>query len=160
MPVRFFLELDGIQGESTDAKHPGAIELDSFGFGLAQQVVTSGSGGSSAGKASFHDLHFVALTSKASPKLFLACASGQHVADAVLTCRRAGGAQQEFLVVGLTDVLVTSYELEGEEDDVAPIDRVTLHYGTIQIEYRAQKADGSLQQPVKAGWNLVTNKKL
>ena len=30
----FFLKLDGIKGESTDAKHKGEIEIESFSLGL------------------------------------------------------------------------------------------------------------------------------
>jgi type VI secretion system secreted protein Hcp len=160
MPFQSFLKIAGIQGESSDATHPGEIEVDSFGLGVTEPVVHGTGGGTVAAKASFHDFHFVTHTSKASPKLFLACASGQHIATAVLTCRRGGGAKQEFLVIKLSDVLVTSYEIEGDEEDSGPLDLVTLAYGKIQLEYRAQKADGTLEAPVKAGWDVEENKKL
>ena len=60
------------------------------------------------------DLLVVARTSKASPKLWLACASGQHIKSAILTCRKAGGGQQEFYKITLTDVLVRANEVDGE----------------------------------------------
>ena len=37
-----------------------------------------------------NDFHFSMGTSKASPKLMLACATGQHLRDGTLTVRRAG----------------------------------------------------------------------
>ena len=40
----------------------------------------------------------------------LACASGEHIKKAVLTCRKAGKDQQEFLKFTFTDVLVSSYQ--------------------------------------------------
>ena len=160
MPSQYFLKIDGIQGESSDVKHVGEIEVESFGFGVTQPVVHGTGGGTLAAKSSFHDFHFVAHTSKASPKLFLACASGQHIASAVLTCRRAGRTRQEFLIVRLADVLVTSYEIQGDEEDPGPTDLVSLAYGKVQLEYRAQKADGTLEAPVKAGWDVERNKKI
>jgi type VI protein secretion system component Hcp len=39
----------------------------------------------------------------------LACASGQHIKKAVLTCRKAGGEQEEYLKVTFSDLLVSSY---------------------------------------------------
>jgi hypothetical protein len=35
-----------------------------------------------------------------------------------------------------------------------------MWYSTIQMEYRPQKADGSLDSPVRAGWDLKKNKPL
>ena len=36
--VNYFLKLDGIQGESRDAKHKGEIELESFSWGETSSV--------------------------------------------------------------------------------------------------------------------------
>ena len=33
--VDYFLKIDGIEGESQDAKHKGEIEVESFGWGAA-----------------------------------------------------------------------------------------------------------------------------
>ena len=41
-----------------------------------------------------------------------------------------------------------------------PIDQASLGFSTIQFEYRAQKADGSLEAAVKSGWDLKQNKPL
>jgi type VI protein secretion system component Hcp len=47
-------------------------------------------GGSGAGKVQMQDFHFVMRANKASTKLMLACASGEHIPDGLLTCRKAG----------------------------------------------------------------------
>ncbi|MGH3144066.1 MAG: Hcp family type VI secretion system effector, partial [Gaiellales bacterium] len=96
--------------------------------------------------------------SKASPKLMLACATGKHHKEAVLTVRKAGKTQQEFLVFKFKDVVVTSYQIGGSELGDAPMDQGSLGFSTIQMEYKPQKADGSLDTPVKAGWDLKQNK--
>ena len=105
------------------------------------------------------DFHFVTTTSKASPKLLLACASGQHLKHATLVARKAGEDQQEFLVYKFTDVLVSSYQTAGV-DDVVPTDQVSLNFARIDVEYRPQRPDGSLDAPVKASWDLKANKRV
>jgi len=157
MVFDIFLKIDGIKGESSDAQHREEIEPASFSWGTSQQGTTSG-GGAGAGKASFQDLHVVMSVSRASPQLFLACAEGRHIKTAVLTCRRAGGRDQhDFLRYTFSDVLVSSYHTEGQAEDGVPVDQVSFNYAQVKIEYRPQKADGSLGAPVTAGWNLKTN---
>src|SRR5580765_8167047 len=110
-----FLKIEGIDGESTDDKHKGEIEISSFSWGVSNPGSFASGGGGGSGKVSFQDLHFTATTSKASPKLFLFCATGEHFKKATLTCRKAGGESQgsraEFLYVKMEDVLVSSYSL-------------------------------------------------
>ncbi len=75
--VDYFLKLDGIEGESTDAKHKGELVLESFGWGVSHAGAGGGAGGGGgAGKAQFQDLVVVLRTSKASPKLFLGLRDG------------------------------------------------------------------------------------
>ena len=158
--VAYFLKLDGIVGESKDAKHPGEIELESFSLGEANVVSGGGGGGGGgAGKVQIEDLHVVMAESKASPLLFLACASGQHLKQAVLTGRKAGRAPAEFLVIKLTDVLVSSYHTGGGTA-AAPADQVSLNFAKIELSFTAQKPDGSQDVPVKAGWDLKKNAKI
>lgn len=57
----------------------------------------------------------------------------------------------------MKDVVVTSYQVGGPaEGDLT--DQAALGFSTIQMEYKPQKADGSLDAPVKAGWDLKQNK--
>lgn len=157
----FFLKIDGVQGESADAKHKGEIELESFSWGETNSGGHAGSGGAGAGKVSVQDLHFVTRYSKASPTLLLACANGKHLKSAVLTARKAGKAQQDFLVYKFTDVFITSYQTGGSTNEAeGPIDQVSLGFAKIEVEYRPQKPDGSLDTPINAGWDVLKNVKI
>ena len=157
MAVDYLLKLDGIPGESRDAKHRGQIELQSFSWGEVQQRPPAGSG-AGAGRVAVQDLLFVGQVGKASPKILLACAAGTHIATAVLTARRSGRAAQDFLVYSLMDVVVSSYQTGGVEGADGPVDQVSLSFGRIRVEYRAQKADGSLEPVVSAGWDVNQNR--
>lgn len=156
--VDYFMKIDGVPGESTDAKHVGEIDVESWSWG-STQLATVGGGGAS--RASVQDLNFVARTSKASPILFIKCATGQHIKQAVLTARKSGGTQAEFLTLTLTDLLVSSYQIAGSEAaDTVPLDQVSLNFSKVEFEYRTQKADGTLDAPVKTAWDVLLNKQV
>ena len=159
MAVDLFLKIDGIAGESVDKAHKDEIELESFSWGETNEGAGPGGGGGGAGKVQIQDLHFVARVNKASPTLMLACATGKHLKQAVLTARKAGKGQQEFLIFKFSDLLVSSYQLGGSaHGDTLPIDQVSFNFAKIEMEFRPQKADGTLDQPVKGGWDVKGNK--
>jgi len=170
MAVDYFLKIEGIDGESEDDKHKNEIEISSFKWQEMQAGTFAQGSGGGAGKVQMKNLEFQCPVSKASPKLMLACATGQHIPNATLTCRKAGGGQQEFYKITLSDVLVASYQTGSEaasdtnftpEEGYAnglPVDHIGLNFGKIQFEYRPQKEDGSLDNPIKAGYNLKANK--
>ena len=158
--VDYFLKIDGIEGEAQDKSHKNEIDLESWSFGLTNSAHI-GSGGMGAGKAAFQDFHFVMRVNKASPKLKLACASGEHIKKAVLTCRKAGKDQQEFLKWTFSDCLVSSFQQGGSlEGGIVPLDQISFAYGKIEMEYKEQKPDGTLGGGIKAGWDLKGNTKV
>lgn len=157
--VDYFLKIEGIQGESADAKHKGEIELVAFSWGESQSGTMAAGGGAAAGKVQMQDLAATMRTNKASPILFLACASGQQIKQATLTVRKAGEQQQEFLIIKLSDLLISQYQTSGGGDEV-PMDQISLNFGRLEVEYRPQKADGSLDAPVKGGWDVRANRKI
>jgi type VI secretion system secreted protein Hcp len=161
MAIDYFLKIDGIPGESLDSKHKDEIDVQSWSWGEANPAPPSAPGGGvgGAGKVQMNDFNITASTSKASPNLMLACASGKHFKSAVLTARKAGKAQAEFLTFSLSDILVSAYQIVGAEGEVVPMDSFSLNFSKIQVEYKQQKADGSLGPSIKAGWDVKNNKK-
>lgn len=156
-----FLKIDGIEGESPDDKHKGEIELLSHSFRAIQTGTMGSGGGGGAGKVDMHDFDFVMKVNKASPKLLLACASGDHIKSAIFTCRKAGKEQQEFLKYTFSDVLVSSFQTGGSSGgDVIPTEQISLNFGKIEMEYKEQKKDGTLGGAIKAGWDVKGNKKV
>jgi type VI secretion system secreted protein Hcp len=161
MAVDYFLKIKGIEGESHDSKHKNEIDVLSFSWGETQTGTHAGGGGGGAGKVSMQDFHFVMKTNKASPKLLLACANGEHIGEALLTCRKAGKDQQEFMKIKFYDLLVSSYQTGGSSTgDEIPMDQISLNYAKIEYEYREQQPDGTLGGPIKAGYDLKQMKAL
>jgi len=159
--VDYYLKIDGIEGESHDSSHKAEIDVESWSWGETQSGTHSGGGGGGAGKVSMQDFHFVMKMNKASPKLMLACANGEHIPKAVLTCRKAGKDQQEFFKVTMSDLLVSSYQTGGSaHGEIVPTDQISMNFSKIEFEYKEQKADGTLAAALKTGYNLKENKKV
>jgi type VI secretion system secreted protein Hcp len=158
MAASIFARIGTIKGESRDAKHPGEIEVLSWSWGVAQSGAPASGGGGGAGKATFHDLTFTHHVDKASPLLMKACATGEHLKDATITVRKAGKTPQEYLVVKLADVRVTSVTTSVSAEADGTVESVALAFAKVDLEYRPQKADGSLDAGVRFTYDLKTNK--
>jgi type VI secretion system secreted protein Hcp len=159
--VDYFLKIDGIDGESTDAKHKNEIDVESWSWGASNGSSMGYGGGGGTGKVSMEAFHFVMKVNKATPKLILHCCDGKHIKSALLTVREAGGKQQEYLKFKFTDLMIVSYSTGGSGgSDIKPMDTISFNYSKIEVEYAEQKADGSLGSPVTAGWNLKENVKV
>ena len=155
--VDYFLKIDGIQGESRDDRHKDEIDIESFSWGETQSGTFAVGGGGGSGKVSMQDFHFTMPVNKASPALFLACAQGDHIKNAILTCRKAGRDQQEFLKVTMNDVLVSSFQIGGAEG-VVPTDQISLNFAKIEVEYQEQDATGKLVGSIKKWFDLKSVK--
>ena len=161
MAVSIFARIGTIKGESRDAKHKDEIEVLSWQWGVSQTATMSprgGGGGGGKGKASFKDFNFTHHVDKASPVLMKACATGEHIKDATITVRKAGKGQQEYLVVTMTDVLVTSVSTSVSAEGDATMEGVALAFAKVDLEYKPQKPDGSLDVGLHFKYDLKTNK--
>mgnify|MGYP003575495940 CR=1 FL=1 len=142
-----FLKLSGIKGESQDSKHKDEIEILSWSWGLSDGTGKVRKG--TIPPKCIQDLQLTKLTDSASPQLIMQGVLGQTAKDGTLTMRKAGKEQQEFLIIKMTDVLVSSYQtggVSGSETNL--VDAVTLSFSSISGEYKQQRADGSLGSSV------------
>jgi len=157
MATDIFAKLGDIKGESQDAKHKDEIEVLSFSWGVSSSESMSMGAGAGAGKATFKDLTIVHVVDKASPLLLKACATGTHLKDATITHRKAGKGQQEFLVIKMNDIIITSVSHGGSADQ-SSAETVSLAFAKVDFEYFPQKADGSLDAAVAFKYDLKANK--
>jgi type VI secretion system secreted protein Hcp len=160
MAVDYFLKLDGVDGESTDDKHKGEIEIDSFSWGATNTGTAGMGGGSGSGKVAQGDFSFIKKFDKCSPTLFIGCATGQHFKKATLTCRKAGGGQQEYLKLNFEGVLISSYQMVGNSENVIPRDQFSVNFAALEVSYKPQQADGTLGGEVKQKYDFAANKKV
>jgi type VI secretion system secreted protein Hcp len=157
MAVDMFLKITDVKGESKDKAKPEHMEIESFSWGATQLGTSSHGSGAGGGKVSMNDFHFVMRNNSASPTLFLFCANGKHLKEAKLTCRKAGGTQADYLVVVMSDVLISSYQTGGSSGGEVPMDQISLNYSKIEIEYLAQDEKGLTKSAGKKFWDMKTN---
>lgn len=159
MAVDMFLKLAKVDGESQDDKHSGEIDVLSWSWGARQSGTGHLGGGAGAGKAEVADLTITKFVDRASPLLFFLCCSGEHVPNAVLAVRKAGGKNPlEYLKVTLEDVLVTSYETGGASEQDRVVETITLNFARSKLEYVPQKKDGTGAPSITKGWDVAANK--
>ena len=156
MASDIFAKIGDIKGESLDDKHKDEIEVLSFSWGVTNTGSAGTGGGGGTGRATFQDLSIVHNIDKASPRLLQACATGAHFKDATITHRKAGKGQQEFLVIKMSDVLITAVtDADSEESN---LETVSLAFAKVDLEYRPQKADGSLDAGLHFKYDIKAHK--
>lgn len=155
LPARqgHFLAIADIAGESTDTDHPEEIEVLSWSWGATQVGGSSSGSGAAAGKVNVSDISITKVIDRSSPTLFLKCAQGTHIPEAIITVRSAN--RTDYLVITLEDVLVSSYQTGGSLQDVT--EQVSLRFGKITMEYVPLQSDGTPGAPVSASWNVATS---
>ena len=116
MPFDCFMQIEGVEGESTDEKHDKWIELHSYSFGCSQAVgtVVSTGGARSGQRVDIQDFSIQKDLDKASPKIFDTCCKGTHIPKITVEVCRATGEKEKYMEFLLEDVLVTSYQPSGQ----------------------------------------------
>jgi type VI secretion system secreted protein Hcp len=155
-----FLKLTGIAGSSTDDRHKGQIDLESFAFALGRGGDGTGSSGGVPGaapsaKGRLQTLRVDKVYDAASPKLLRAAATGQHIASGTLTFHRSGDdGDIEFLTYTLRDVQVTSYDQGGTDGDARDLgsleEEVGLTAAHVHVTEQTVDADGKRGPVVSA----------
>jgi type VI secretion system secreted protein Hcp len=157
MGTDIFAKIGDIKGESLDSKHKDEIEILSWSWGVSQTGSMAYGGGGGEGKANFNDFNFTHHVDKASAVLLKVCATGEHIKEATITVRKAGKGQQEFLIVKMNDVLITSVNPSGA-DGGGTAESVAMQCAKVDLEYKPQKADGSLDAGLHFKYDIKGNK--
>lgn len=152
----YYLKIEGVDGEAVSKGHEKEMQLMSWSFGASNPSSMKPGSGMGAGKVSMQDFHFTKMIDKASPILFMKLATGEHLKKATVTVAKpsSDGKSLTFMTYTFEDVLVTSWQNSADP----LIEEVSFTFQKIMVEYKPQKADGSLDVAVKAGWDIKTNK--
>ena len=158
MSSKIFLKIGDIKGESTDSKHKDEIEVFSWSWGVTNAATVGPGGGGGAGRASFSDLNFTHRYDRAAPLLWRACAVGQHFTEATLVGTKQGKAALDYLIVKMSDVMVTSASASDSSGGGEAMEAVGVKFAKVDVEYKPQKADGSFDASVRFKYDIRANK--
>jgi type VI secretion system secreted protein Hcp len=155
MAIDTHIQFDGVEGESTHKDHKGEIVVLSWKWDITNPSSAGKGGGSGQGKAQPGAFTFEHHYDKASPVLAKHCAGGKHFKSVLLTARKAGEGQKDFLKITMKEVFITSLEPSaGSEGDI--IEQCSATYKDIEFAYKPQDDKGALGGEVKFGWNIAT----
>jgi type VI secretion system secreted protein Hcp len=131
-----------IKGEAQDQAHKGEIEVLSWSWGI--QARSSLGQGVAIGKASMHDLKIVKRVDSASTALMSALRSNEEIKKGVLTLRKAGTSQLEYLKITIEQGRVTSLNIQGGDGHGGAdlLEQVTFSFNKITVDYVPQGKDG------------------
>ena len=141
-----FLSVNGarsgaIAGEAQDSKHKNEIEVLGWSWGM--QGKPSLAGGGASGKSTIRELRITKRVDKSSTALMSALRTNE-VIKAVLTLRKAGKTQLEYLKITIQDGRVMSLDIEAGDSGGGStlIERVSFTFSKIDVEYTPQGQDG------------------
>ena len=153
-----FVQIDGIDGESTDSKYPGWIEVVFYGANMSQTISTTASsaGGASTERIDFDEFIFTKLVDTASPRLVLACAAGTHIDSITVELCRAGSEKIKFMSYQMTNCIISSITTTG--GGAFPHETIGVNFGKIEWSYtRQNRTGGDATGNVASGWDLQRN---
>ena len=148
--VDYFLEVNGVPGESRDAKFAKSIDVFSYSWGASANSEKKGN------RVNLQDLSVSKNVDVASPALFQRLVQGTTIPSVELIARKAGETQLVFLRYCFQDAHVTSISDGGSRGGDTPTENVTFGYAAVSEQYTPQDAKGSGGPSVFAGWNATT----
>jgi len=157
-----FMDIAGIDGESTDEAHDNWIDVLSYSHGVSLPGSSELSSGStrSAGRSEHQAFSIVKTLDKTSPKLSLYCSSGTHIAEITIELCREGGDKRKYMEYTFTNVIIASVSVSGSTNSAEekPVEEVTFNYGTIRWTYtETDPLTGKAKGDVSATWDIETN---
>ena len=77
-----------------------------------------------------------------------------------MTVRKSGSGKspQDFLIVTMSDVIITGVTPSGNGSDNGMVENVRMQFAKVDLEYKPQKSDGSLDAGLHFKYDIKANK--
>lgn len=157
--MAIYMKIEGIDGNITAKSHEKWIEILEFSFGLGRAITSTEPGHQSNREGtipSFTEITVRKVVDETSPKIFLeACIGKAQTKPIQMEFCHSGDTLLKYASFKLTDVLISSYEIDGR-DDGHPLERFTLNYSAIEMEYIPYDDKEAPKTSIRGGYNLIT----
>ena len=157
MAMDQFLYLDPVKGESRDKTHKDKIDVLAWSWGMSNSGSAHAGGGIGAGKVNVSDLSVTKWIDAASPDIMKSCCNGKHFGEAKLIVRKAGENPLEYLIITMTDVMITSVSTGGSGGEDRLTENVGLSFAKVNVKYKQQLATGGAGATPEMTWNIAEN---
>ena len=159
--VDCFLKIDDVPGESLDKTHKNSIDVESWSWGETNTGSAGHGGGAGTGKVLPQDLNIIKRVDKSSAVLFIHCSTGMPFKSAILTQRKSGEGQNDYLIITMENVMVSSYQVNGAGDGGSvPTESLALNFDSLEFSYKPQLERGGLAGEVKQKYSFKENVKV
>lgn len=159
MAMDMFVKIGDIKGESKDATHKEECDVLAWSWGMSQSGSAHSGGGQGAGKANVQDLSLTKYIDKSSPDVMLACLKGTHISEIKLTVRKAGDKPLEYVIITMTDCMVTSVSTGGSGGEDRLTENLSLNFAKVKVFYEEQTKSGSGGAKPEFTWSIEENQK-
>ncbi len=157
MAMDMFLTLEPIKGESKDETYKDKIDVLAWSWGMSNSGSAHAGGGMGAGKVNVNDISLTKWIDASSPDLMKSCCNGKHFAEGKLIVRKAGENPVEYLIITMTDVLITSVSTGGSGGEDRLTENVGLNFAKVNVKYTPQDNKGAAGTPADMTWNIAAN---
>jgi len=160
MAENMHLKLGDIKGDAKTEGHDGEMVILGFDFGATQSATMHVNSGGGAAAVSVRDFKVTKYVDSATPNLFAFCASGEHIAEAVFSARKAAGKEQLlYLKVTMEECIISSYQVgQAVGDNEVVKETILINCARMKIEYIPQEGVGSGAGGIEGGWDMQATK--
>jgi type VI secretion system secreted protein Hcp len=134
----FTVNVEGRQGPfPVDEAGSAGISAVGVDYQVTVPVAIGGGGGGATGKAQHKPVVIRKLPGASSLFFYEALVRGEHLPRVTITAKKKGkgGKQQDYLIVTMEEVIVTSYNTSGSDDDKPAVETITLVFEKIQLTH-------------------------
>ena len=144
-----FIKFDGIDGESIDKDHKGWIDL----LSLSENPSTTSESTTTRtrGETTLGDIVVVKELDKSSPKLAESILMGKVFPKVEIHLTSSAGTT--YYAYELTNVMVTSYSISGDADQV-PMEEFSLNFEEIKVTYTEMDSEGNKKGNIEYSWKV------
>jgi len=137
-----------IVGESVDRDHVDEIEILAWSWTLSPEK---------GPEVAVQDISLTKFVDSATPSFLMKAVTGDNLGRAVITVRRAGEINEEFLIMTLNDATISSISSSGNAGTDRMSEQVTFSFSSISGEYIQFDRNGSVVGTFD--YNFAANKK-
>ena len=152
-----FLKIESIKGDSNQKGHSG--EIEALGFATGVDLPSPAPGGGTEAKPEFFEVIVTKNIDKASPLLFISCATGKLLPNATLTMARVTPTSSvDFFKIILTNVVISRVETKGLSGTKGALsEEVALRFTKVQWSITTFNAEGK-PTIITRGYDLANGK--
>lgn len=151
--MALYMEIEDVTGNVTEEGHADWIEIDSLQWGVGR-AISSAIGRSAdreSSQPSISEITVTKLMDESSPDLFTEACTGEGKLVTIDFCK-TGAEVEQYMQYELENCMISGYSVSSGGD--RPMESISLSFTKITMTYTPTEIDGSLGDPIPAGYDM------